>query len=52
MAKAKLWEVGVFADGEVVTFGPFSKETAEILFKLLQKGASQPFIRQRPTKRR
>lgn len=46
-----MWEVGVFADGEVVCFGPFSKTTAEALFKVLQEGASQPFIRLREYKR-
>lgn len=49
MAKRKLWVVGLFMDGEVETFGPFSKETAEKLFKQLNQNpptGSTPFIRQ------
>jgi len=33
--KPRLWVVGLLCDGEVETFGPFSKETAEALFKKL-----------------
>lgn len=40
-----MWVVGVFADEETVIFGPFSKATAEKMFKDLERsGGPRPFI--------
>lgn len=45
MSRARMWVVGVFADEETVIFGPFSKATAEKMFKDLERsGGPRPFI--------
>lgn len=46
--KPDWWVVGIIGDGEVETFGPFTKATAEAMFKRLNEvpwpAGMRPFI--------